>query len=165
MNRSVRCLLAAALLLGGCASVTTHVVQLNPAVQFPPSQHVSVLLQQPTRAHVDIALIESHGTSEAEMLNDAREKAAAIGADAIVKLETDRQYHAPVAVYDPWYDPAAFGYYGYRPWSPYPYRWGSPYAPYQMVGGGYTYVLTAIAIKYSDAPPSGKSGGGPNDSR
>jgi hypothetical protein len=153
MNRPACLLLTASVLLGACATVSTHVVPLNPAVQFPPSEHVAVLLQKPTRPHIDIALIESRGASEAEMLNDAREKARALGADAIVKIEIDREYHEPVPVYDPWYGPAYYGYYGYRPWMPYAYPWGPPY---RLVGGGYTYVLKAVAIKYTDAPAAGR---------
>ena len=50
--------------------------------------------------------IESTGTSEADMLNAAREKARELGADAIVKLDTERVYNPPTAVYDPfYYDP------------------------------------------------------------
>ena len=68
----------------------------------------------------------------------------------IVKLETERVWHDPVPVYDPWYDPF-YGFYsrrGFRPylspWEPYP--WG----PYRYVGGGYSYVLKAAAIRYTD---------------
>jgi hypothetical protein len=137
--------LAAALLVSACAAVTTHVVPLNPAVQYPPTQNVEVLLQKPQRPHVEIALLESHGFSEAELLNDAREKAKALGADAIVKLETERIYHPPVPVYDPWYDPFYFGFRRYRPYPYYPDPWG----PYHVVGGGYSYVLKSVAIKYT----------------
>jgi hypothetical protein len=143
--------LAAALLVSACAAVTTHVVPLNPAVQYPPTQNIEVLLQKPQRPHVEIALLESHGDSEAELLNDAREKAKALGADAIVRLETERLYHPPVAVYDPWYDPFYYGFRHYRPFPYYPDPWG----PYRVVGGGYSYVLKSVAIKYIPGPPAG----------
>ena len=142
--------IAAALLLSACASVNTRIVQFNPAHQFAPTQSVEVLLQKPQRPYVEIALIESSGVSEVELLNDAREKAKALGADAIVRQETDRIYHEPVAIYDPWYDPF---YYGYRRVRPYPF-YGSPWGPYRVVGGGYTYVLKALAIKYGGPPPA-----------
>jgi hypothetical protein len=138
-------ILAAALLLAACATVTTHVVRLDPAVQYPPTQNVEVLLHKPQRPYVEIALIESRGASEAELLNDAREKAKALGADAIVRLEVERVYHPPVAVYDPWYDPF---YFGYRHFHPFPYS-PDPWGPYRVVGGGYSYVLKAAAIKYT----------------
>ena len=137
---------ALALLLAACATVSTRVVEFNPAQRFPPTQHVEVLLQKPARPHLEIALIESRGDSEAELINDAREKARALGADAIVKIETEREYHPPVAVYDPWYDPFFWGHYRYRPYPFYPHPWG----PYRVVGGGYSYTFKGTAIKYRD---------------
>ena len=139
-------LLSAALVLGACAGVSTQVVRLNPSAQFPQTSSVEVLLQKPTRPHVEIALLESRGTSEAAMLNDAREKAAQLGANAIVRIETERIYHPPVAVYDPWIDPLWYGYHPYRPFAIHPHPWGA----YRMVGGGYSYVLKSTAIRYSE---------------
>lgn len=139
------------LALGACASVKTQVVPLGPMQHYPPTQSVEVFLQKPSRPHTEIALVESQGevgASEADLLNDARDKAKALGADAIVKLETQRIYHPPVAIYDPWYDPLFYGYYRYRPFPPFPHPWASPY---RMVGGGYSYILKALAIKYRDA--------------
>jgi hypothetical protein len=143
-------LFAAAVLLAlaaACSTVSTEVVELNPGQKYPPTPHVEVFLQKPDRPHVEIALIESRGQSEVEMLNDAREKARQLGADAIVRTQTHTEYHPPYAVYDPWYDPWFWGY-RYRPWSPfYPHPWGS----YRVVGGYNTYVMKAVAIKYKDA--------------
>jgi hypothetical protein len=136
----------AALALSACATVSTRVVQLNPAVQYPPTQYVEVLLQEPARPHTEIALLESRGFSEAELLNDAREKAATLGADAIVRVETVRIDHPPVAVYDPWFDPF---YGGYRPFPVFPQPWG----PYRVVGGTSEYVVKARAIKYAPTEP------------
>jgi hypothetical protein len=141
-------LLSALLALAACATVDTKVVTLNPALQYPPTKNVEVLLQKPARPHIDIALIESRGPSEAELLNNAREKAKVLGADAILKLETEAIYSEPVLLYDPWYDPLFYGYYRYRPFPPFPYPW----SPYRVVGGGYSYVLKALAIKYTDQP-------------
>ena len=137
------------LFLGACA-VNTRVIELNPAHRFPPTQSVEILLQKPDRPYVEIALLEASGTSEIELLEDAREKAKALGADAIVRDEIHRVYHPPVAVHDPWYDPF---YYGYRRIRPYPF-YGSPWGPYRVVGGGYSYVLKALAIKYGGPPPA-----------
>jgi hypothetical protein len=137
-------LLIAPLVLAACASVTTKVVQFNPAQHYPPTYNVEVLLQKPTRPNVELALIEARGDSEADSLNEARDRAKALGADAIVQLETERIYNAPVPIYDPWYDPLFYGYYRYRPFPPYPYPWN----PYRVVGGGYTYLLKTLAIKY-----------------
>ena len=136
------------LLLSGCATVATEVVQYNPAVQYPPTSSVEVLLQKPARPHVDIALLEARGGSEAELLNTVREKARTLGANAIVKLETERVYHQPVPVYDPWFDPffGGWGHYRYHPFAPFPHPWG----PYRYVGGGFSYVLKATAIRFLD---------------
>ncbi|MGZ8196843.1 MAG: hypothetical protein ACXWVP_00705 [Burkholderiales bacterium] len=137
----------AILALAGCATVTTHIVELNPARKYPPTTQVEVLLQKPDRPYIEIALIESSGASEAEMLNDAREKARQLGADAIVRTETLSEFHPPVAVYDPWYDPLYSRWPPYRMMPLYPHPWGS----YRVLGGYYTYVLKAVAIKYTNA--------------
>jgi len=143
-------LLLPALLLGACAGVYTQVVPLNPARVYSPTQFVEVLLEKPTRPHVEIALIESRGESEAELLNDAREKARAIGADALVRVQTERFFHEPVMVYDPWMDP--FYGMGYRR------RHASPFGPwnhlgsrgtYHMTPGYFSYVLKATAVKFT----------------
>jgi hypothetical protein len=140
---------AIVLTLAACASVSTRIVQLDPAHRFPPTASVEVLLDEPDRPYVQIALLESEGSSEADLLNDAREKAKTLGADAIVRQEVERIYHPPMTVYDPWSDPWYDPYLGYRRWAPYPY-YASPWGPYRVVGGGYTYVLKALAIKYKD---------------
>ena len=140
-------ILAAALLLSACASVSTQVVPLNPAQVYPPTQFVEVLLEKPARPYVEIAMLESRGGSEADLLNDARDKARALGADAIVRIETERHYQHPVALYDPWGDPFYWGPYRHRyhPFGP----WGHPWGPYRVIPGGYHYVLKAMAVKYT----------------
>lgn len=155
--KTLRSLAGAALLaLTAACAVNTRVVQLNPAQVYPPTQSVEVLLQKPARPYVEIALLESEGTSEADLLNDAREKAKALGADAIVRQDLQPVYHEPTAVYDPFYDPFYYGHYRWRPYPFYGSPWGpawGPYPyPYRVVGGGYTYVLKALAIKFT-APP------------
>ena len=138
----------AALLLSACAAVSTQIVPLNPALQYAPTQSVEILLQNPTRPHVEIALLESRGFSEAELLNDAREKAKSLGADAIVRTNVERVDYPPVVVYDPWFDPFYFGYYRYRPYPMFHHPW----AAQRVIGGMSEYVLKARAIKYTDAP-------------
>jgi hypothetical protein len=136
-------------LLSGCSGVSTQMVELNPAQRFPPTQNVEVLLEKPQRPYIELGLLESRGdfgATEATLLNDAREKARSLGADAILKLEIERLYHPPVTVYDPWYDPLYWSYYRYRRFSPFPDPWG----PYRVVGGGYEYTLKALAIKYKE---------------
>ena len=140
---------AGAVTLAACAGVNTRVVQINTTHTFPPTQSVEVLLQKPERPHIEIALLEAEGYSEVDLLNDAREKAKTLGADAIVRRELDRVYHAPMTVYDPWPDPF---YFHYRRFGPYPYYDWPFWSPYRTVGGGYTYVLKAVAIKYTEPP-------------
>ena len=153
---------AALTVAGGCASVSTEVVRYNPAQSYAPTQNVEVLLQKPERAHVEIALLESRGGSEAALLNDARARARELGADAIVRVDTEKQVRPPVAYYDPWFHdpfwgPHAFGHFGHGYYSPYPYGpwgFGHPWGPYGVGGvgvvpGGVHYVLKATAIKYT----------------
>jgi hypothetical protein len=155
----VRLMLATlALTLAGCAAIDTHVVALDPAQHYAPSANVEVLLQKPTRPYTEVGLIESRGDigiSELALLEDAREKAKALGADAIIRTETQSLYHPPVAVYDPWYDPLYFGYYRYRTVLAYPYPWGETY---RLLGGGVSYVLKAVAIRFQPVTQSSRAG-------
>ena len=141
--------LCAALVLSACAGVSTHVVQLDPSRTYAPTQNVEVLLEKPKRPYVDIALLESRGevgVTEAELLNHAREKARTIGADAIVRVESDRVYHPPVAVYEPWPDPFYWHWYRHRAIPLHPHPWGT----YRVIGGGYTHTVKTLAIKYKE---------------
>jgi hypothetical protein len=133
--------LLAALLVTGCATVTTQVVEFKPTQRYAPTADVEILLEKPARAHEEIALIESRGeigTSEA----------------ALLELEIERHYHPPVMVYEPWHDPfwayhhryRFHPYHALRPFPPFMHPWG----PYRVVGGGYTYTLKALAIRYRD---------------
>lgn len=134
------------LLISGCATVSTRVVPLDPALKLAPSQRVEILLEKPQRPHTQIALIESRGVAgvgEAELLEDARRTAQALGADAIVRIEVEKTIQPPVAVYDPFYSPFYSRYSLYR----YPYLWPY-YGEYRLIGGGTVYTLKALAIKY-----------------
>ena len=155
-------LVVAAAALAGCASVTTQVTVFDPAYRYAPTQNVVVLLDYPARPHIKIALIEAQGTaggSESELLEDARKKAQALGADAIVRLEVVSVYQPPVRVYDPWYGDPFYWRYGY-PYLPF-YAYPSPYGPfpfygdYRSVGGGNVQTLKAVAIKYTVAGDGG----------
>jgi len=92
--------------LAGCASVTTEITVLDPAHKFAPTEYVMVLLDYPPKPYVKIALIEAQGIvggSEAALLEEARKRGAALGADAIVRQEVTAFYQPPVLVYDPAY--------------------------------------------------------------
>jgi hypothetical protein len=142
--------------LAGCASVATTVTLLDPAQKFAPTERVAILLEYPPQPHVKVAMIEARGMaggSEAELLEDARRKAQAIGADAVVRLEVTAIYQPPVRVYDPWYgNPFYSRYrYPYGPFGYYPFAYGPyPYSDYRWVGGGEVQTLKAVAIRYTE---------------
>jgi len=146
--------LVCALALAGCATVTTHVVVLDPAARYEPTKSVQVLLRPPERPHVEIAKIESKGAIgevEAVLIEDAREKAKALGADAIVTLETISEWHPPTEVLDPWPWPPYLPWYRDR-WYGTPF-WGwygppSPYPETRVIPGGTVLTLRALAIKF-----------------
>jgi len=141
--------------LAGCASVETRVTVLDPAQQYAPTQNVAVLLDLPPQPHSKIALIEARGMvggGEAELFEEARKKAQALGADAIVRLEVISIYQPPVRVYDPWFgNPFYSRYrYPYRPFGYYPFAYGPfPYSEYRWVAGGEVKTLKAVAIRYT----------------
>lgn len=138
----------AALVIIGCATVSTRIVPLDPALKFAPSHRVEILLEKPPRPYTQIALLESRGMlggGESELLEDAREKARALGADAIVRLEVEKTLQPPVAIYDPPYSPFFPRYSLYR----YPYFYPPYYGEYRLIGGGTIYTLRALAIKYA----------------
>lgn len=145
----------AAATLAGCASVATEVTLFDSAQKFAPTEHVVILFDYPPQPHLKIALIEAQGGlggSETAVLEEARKRAQALGADALVRLEVNVVYHPPVRVYDPAF--SSMYYSRYR----YPYRsfYGPPYGispypfdSYRWVGGGNVQTLKAVAIKFT----------------
>jgi hypothetical protein len=141
-----------AAIVAGCASVSSQVTLLDPALVYAPTQTTAILFDFPPQPHVKIALIEVQGTvggSEAELVDEGRKKAQALGANAIVRLEVNSVYQPPDIIYNPW-----FGYpyyqryrYSYRPFPVYPYVYAPPYA-FSQVGGGNIQTLKAVAIRY-----------------
>jgi hypothetical protein len=153
-------LLLAAAVLAGCASVSTRVTVLDPAQKFAPASDVAILFDYPSKPYTKLALIESEGLvggTEAELLEDARKRAAALGADAVVRLEVKTVHYPPMPVYDPtyatlFYSPHRYPYrYFYYPPYPYPLF---PYDSYRLVGGGDAQALKAMAIRFTDKAPA-----------
>jgi hypothetical protein len=148
MLRLSRCAIAvAALLLAGCATVVTRVAMLDPAVSLAPTSRVEILLEKPQRPYREIAFLESRGIaggSEVELLEDAREKARALGADAIVRLELEHTVQPPVVVYEPLFAPFYYGF----PYRRYPMIYPGYFGEYRVVGGGTAYTLRTLAIRY-----------------
>ena len=149
--------------LAGCASVTTQVTMFDPTLHYAQTQNIVILLDFPQQSHVNIALIEAKGTaggSEAELLEDARGKAQALGADAVVRLEVTSVYQPPVPVYYPGYAGPFYWCSGHpcRPFYYAPYTYGPyPLGSYGWTDGGIVQTLKAIAIKYTTAEQGGKT--------
>jgi hypothetical protein len=138
-------------LLCGCAA-TTSIVLLDPAKHYPPSASVEILLKPPERPYVEIAKLESQGLigePEPALLENARAKAAEIGADALIVVETSSVYQLSVIVHEPW--PPYLPWYqdrwhGYRYWYfPPPFAYSAE--PLTLPGGN-AYTVRSIAIKY-----------------
>jgi hypothetical protein len=142
--------------LAGCASVSTEVTVFDPAQKFPTAEHVAILFEFPPQPYVKVALIEAQGSiggTESELLEDARKRARALGADAIVRLAVTATYYPPVPVYDPTYANLFYPRYRYYPFrSSYPPYWYSPFPNdgYRWIGGGDVQTLKAIAIRFTD---------------
>ena len=150
----------AAAVLAGCASVATDVTVFDETRKFTPTGNVVILLEYPPQPYVKIALIEARGTlggNEAELFEEARKRARALGADAVVRIEVDALYQPPVRVYDPTYGYPYFSRYRYPYRSfyypTYPYAF-YPFDNYRWVGGGTVQTLKAVAIKYGEERPS-----------
>lgn len=140
------------LLCAGCAT-TTSVVVLDPAERHAPTADVRILLEPPDRPHRVIAKLESRGEPgepHTRVLEHARQRAATLGAHAIVVVETQSRYVPPVVIQDPW--PPQWSWYhdrhfGYRYWfRPPPYH---PFAmPDRVLPGGEAYVVRSVAIRF-----------------
>ena len=134
--------LALCAVIGGCASVATQITLLDPAQKFPPSGHVSIVFEYPPQPYIKLALIEAQGMaggSEAALLEEARKRAAALGADAVVRLEVTSFYQPPVLVYDPTYSNMFYPHHRYAYRYFYPQPSPGPFFPrddYRWVGGG-----------------------------
>jgi hypothetical protein len=140
-------------LVAGCSTMTSVVV-LDPAKQYRPTQKVAILLKPPATAYVEIAKLVSTGLPgepETVLLEDARKRAAEVGADAIIVVETTSVYRPPVIVYEPW--PPYLPWYRDR-WRGYRYWYHPPPFPYfpevTTFPGGNAYTVRAVAIKYLD---------------
>jgi len=127
MIRNTAILLLVALVLSGCA--TTSAVMLESGVSYPATQNVQILTQAPTRPFKQIAILEASGpvnTPIPYLLESMKQKAAEIGADAIIPSEYTSTYQQQGFMYNPWL------------------------GGYQTIGGGTIPIIRGIAIKYTD---------------
>ena len=116
-----------ALILAGCA--TTSAVMLESGVTYPPTKNVEILTQAPTRPFKQIAMLEARGpvnTPITDLLESMKQKAAAIGADAVIPTENASTQTQPGLMYNPWL------------------------GGYQTIGGGTIPIIRGVAIKYTD---------------
>lgn len=119
--------LLAALVLSGCA--TTSAVMLESSVQYLPTQNVQILTEAPTRPFKQIAMLEARGpvnTPITYLLESMKQKAAAIGADAVIPTQDASTHQQQGLIYNPWL------------------------GGYQTIGGGTLPVIRGVAIKYTD---------------
>jgi hypothetical protein len=127
MTRTRAVLFLAVLVLTGCA--TTSAVMLESGVTYPPTQNVQILTQVPTRPYKQIAVLESRGpvdTPITELLESMRQKAATIGADAVIPTQDASTHQQQGLMYNPWL------------------------GGYQTIGGGTIPVIRGVAIRYTD---------------
>jgi len=92
-NQSKSLLLVLAVVYSGCASAS--VTLLDPSRQYPPTESVLLLLEEPSRSYEIIAIIEGNGSqynNEAQVLKAVRKSARKIGAHAIFLITTDKTY-------------------------------------------------------------------------
>jgi hypothetical protein len=141
-------------LLAGCAT-TTSVVLLDPDKKYPPTQSVQILLEPPAAPHVIIAKLESKGMigePEPAVVEDARERARELGADAIIIVDSMSFYEPPAVIYDPW--PPLYPWYHDR-WRSYPFgysAWPYYYGPQaHWLPGGNVYIVRSLAIRFRPA--------------
>lgn len=80
-------------LISGCASA--DVMLMDPSKSYPPTENVQIILEEPTRAHIIIAIVEGDGTqynNQSQVVRAMQKKAAKIGANAIILMNTESQY-------------------------------------------------------------------------
>jgi hypothetical protein len=127
MKRARAVSLLAVLVLSGCA--TTSAVMLEGAHSYPSTNNVQILTEPPNRPFKQIAMLEATGpvgTSMPDLLASMKQKAAEVGADAVIPTENASFQQQSGIMYNPWL------------------------GGYQTIGGGTVPVIRGIAIKYTD---------------
>ncbi|MBZ0264813.1 hypothetical protein K8I28_09100 [bacterium] len=114
------------LLFDGCASADA--ILLNPSIEYPPTEHVELLLDEPNLEYVVIALIEGTATqynTKSEAIEKMQKKAAQVGAHALIIVSEETDYVSASIV-------------------PNPVQGSAPL----YVKGGKTLALSGKAIRY-----------------
>jgi len=111
--------------ISGCA--TTSVLMFDESRQYPESQFVAILNENPSEPYIVIAQLETRGavgTSLPQILESMRDEAKIIGADAIIPTEDVSEQQQMGLMYNPWL------------------------GGYQTLGGGKVPIIRGHAIKY-----------------
>lgn len=119
--------LASLLALSGCA--TTSAVMLESGVTYPSTQNVQIITEPPNRPFKQIAMLEARGpmnTPLTALLESMRQKAAAIGADAVIPTQDASTHQQQGLMYNPWL------------------------GGYQTIGGGTIPIIRGVAIKFTE---------------
>lgn len=125
--RRLSLLFAVSLVLTGCPTAKTSVVMLESGAVYMPSQSVELLTSSPTRPFKAIAILETQahaGTPMPKLLESMRDRAAEIGAHAVMPPEDASTTTPQGVMYNPWL------------------------GGYQTVGGVTVPVIRAVAIRY-----------------
>ncbi len=126
--RNILILAFVAAFAGGCA--TADFILMNPGTTYPAIENVQIILEEPTRKHIVIGIIEGDGSqynNQAQIVRAMQKKAGIIGAHAIMIMSTESQY-VPTTTHA---NPISSG----RPIT---------------LRGGTTYKIKAVAIRYVD---------------
>lgn len=118
------------------ACVNTQIAETNPGRKYQRSENVEVLFAQPARAHEVIAVLDAIGPvgfTPADLMNDIREKAKRVGADAVVIVQQGAVQNQQQLMYNPWL------------------------GGYQTIGGGEQPKMRAVAIKYAGVASIGSA--------
>jgi hypothetical protein len=127
MLRTGVVILLMTVILAGCAA--TSAVMLEGGATYAPTQNVQIITQTPNRPFKQIAMLETRGpvnTSMPSLLENMRQKAGTIGADAVIPTEDASMSQQQSLMYNPWL------------------------GGYQTIGGGTLPILRGVAIKFTD---------------
>lgn len=122
-QKNIILILLSCFLAMGCAQ--TSVVMLDDALKLAPSDNVRILERPPEEPFEIIARLETRGTagqSIPPLLNQMRDEAKKIGADAIIPVEERQERQQQQLMYNPWL------------------------GGYQTIGGNNVPIVTSYAI-------------------
>src|SRR3989339_1062526 len=128
-NKVIQILLSC-FIIAGCAQ--TSIVKMDDTKKFAPSMGVRVLEQAPDQPFEIIARLETRGSVGQGipiLLNQMKEEARKIGADAIIPIEERQERQDQGIIYNPWL------------------------GGYQTIGGGNVPIVTSYAIIFENSMP------------